>query len=114
MNKQNGIQEIFFKFLMQYNFEEQDLDYEVLLKHISNVQTLSDLGNSGTAIFDLSKREIVFFSNNFGKLLGYNPSDYNEMGQNFFADKIHPEDALKCSINGVSYFPNGKNFSRNL
>ncbi|TAG53218.1 MAG: hypothetical protein EAZ27_11175 [Cytophagales bacterium] len=102
MNKQNGIQEIFFKFLMQYNFEEQDLDYEVLLKHISNVQTLSDLGNSGTAIFDLSKREIVFFSNNFGKLLGYNPSDYNEMGQNFFADKIHPEDALKCSINGVS------------
>ena len=32
MTAQDSINEIFFKFLMQYQFEEQDLDYTLLDK----------------------------------------------------------------------------------
>ncbi len=102
MSEQNSIHEIFFKFLMQQKYDEKELDYSVVPKHALALQTLSDIGNSGTGIFDLCKREIIFYSSNFGELLGYKLSDYEKIGQQFFAEKIHPDDALKCSISGVS------------
>ena len=39
MTEQDSINEIFFKFLMQYQFEEQDLDYTFLDKHKVALQT---------------------------------------------------------------------------
>jgi hypothetical protein len=68
------------------------------------LQALSDIGNSGTSIFDFCKRQIIYFSVNFGRLLGYEPSDYKELGQMFFAGKIHPEDSRHLSIKGVSAY----------
>jgi DNA-binding CsgD family transcriptional regulator len=102
MADNNSIEEIFFKFLTQYTFDEAALDYSVVPKHAVVLQTLSDIGNSGTGIFDFCKRQTVFYSSNFGGLLGYEPADYKEAGQQFFADKIHPDDSLKLSISGVS------------
>ena len=102
MTEQNSIEEIFLKFLTQYQFDEESLDYSVVAKHSRVLQTLSDIGNSGTGIFDFCKREIIFYSSNFGSLLGYELSDYQEFGQYFFANKIHPDDALKLSLNGVT------------
>ena len=46
MTAQDSINEIFFKFLMQYQFEEQDLDYTLLDKHKIALQTLAKIGNS--------------------------------------------------------------------
>lgn len=102
MSENSYIQEIFFKYLQQFKFNEKALDYSLIDKHKTALQTLSNIGNSGTGIFDLCKREVIFHSSNFGVLLGYNTSDYKDIGQQFFASKIHSEDALKCSINGVS------------
>ena len=102
MTEQDSINEIFFKFLMQYKFEEQDLDYPALDRHKMALQTLSTIGNSGISVFDISKRQTVFFSSNYGALLGYSPSDYEKMGQQFFAAKIHPDDKLKLSLQGIS------------
>ena len=59
MTEQDSINEIFFKFLMQYQFEEQDLDYTLLDKHKVTLQTLANIGNSGISLFDISKRQIV-------------------------------------------------------
>ncbi len=98
----NSIQEIFFRFLMQYTFDENDLDYSLVPKHIAALQTLSEIGNSGVNIFDINKREILFYSANFGKLLGYSPADYAATSYQFFESKIHPEDKLTLSLNGVS------------
>jgi DNA-binding CsgD family transcriptional regulator len=75
------------------------------------LQILSDIGNSGTGIFDFAKKQTIFYSSNFGRLLGYSLNDYKEIGQQFFADKIHPEDALSCSLNGVSILKILSNFS---
>jgi DNA-binding CsgD family transcriptional regulator len=111
MKAQNSIEEIFFKYLNQYTFEENNLDYSKVAKHQLALQTLSDLGNSGTGIFDLSKKQMIFYSGNFGKLLGYNKTDYEGVGQMFFAGKIHPEDAYKCSSHGVSILKILSNFT---
>ncbi len=111
MTEQNSIEEIFLKFLTQYKFEEESLDYSVVEKHSRALQTLSDIGNSGTGIFDFCKRKIIFYSSNFGSLLGYQQADYQELGQYSFASKIHPEDALKLSINGVTILKLMNSFS---
>lgn len=111
MTEQYSNEELFFKFLLQYKFNENDLDYSALYKHTVVLQTLSTIGNSGINVFDLNKRQVVFYSSNFGELLGYIPSDYEKTGQQFFYDKIHPEDKLKLNINGVSFLKIFNNFS---
>lgn len=112
MAETNSIHEIFFKYLSQYDFNEEILDYSIVDNHIKTLQSISDIGNSGTGIFDVSKKEAIFYSSNFGKLLGYSPSDYQTLGQNFFAKKIHPEDAYKCSVSGVTILKILSNFNR--
>ncbi len=102
MEANNSIQEIFFKFLMQYQYDENDLDYSVVPKHIQTVQALSEIGNSGINIFDLHTKQMLFFSANFGKLLGYSPADYAETSFHFFDGKIHPEEKPTLAINAVS------------
>jgi len=104
MPEQNSVEEIFFKFLMEYKFDEKDLDYSLVQKHITALQTLSSIGNSGFSLFDISKREVLFYSSNFGQLLGYVQSDYEKTGQQFFVSKIHPEDALQLSLKSISVF----------
>ncbi len=78
------------------------MDYAKVQKHEQALQSIAALGNSGTGIFDLAKKAVIFYSNNFGNLLGYQQSDYKEIGQQFFAEKIHLDDVLTCSMNGVS------------
>jgi DNA-binding CsgD family transcriptional regulator len=102
MSDANYIQEIFFKFIMQYQYDEKDLDYSLTMKHIHTLQILSEIGNSGINVFDMNKREILFYSANFGKLLGYTQADYAETSYHFFDAKIHPKDKLTLSLNAVS------------
>ena len=104
MSEQDSINEIFFKFLLRYKFEEKDLDYSVLDKHKIALKTMYNVTNASINVFDICKREVVFYSSNFGALLGYVQSDYENNGQQFFADKIHPEDKLKLSLQGISTF----------
>lgn len=111
MSKENSIEEIFFKFLIKYQFNQDELDYTLLPKHIASLQLLSEIGNSGVNIFDVNKKEIAFFSPNFGKLLGYTPADYQETGHYFFDQKIHPEDKLKLALNSISIFKIFDSFS---
>lgn len=111
MNEQSSIEEIFFRYLLQYRFDEEDLDYGIVQKHAAVLQTLSDISNSGTSIFDLCKRQIVFYSSNYGKLLGYSPSDYEKTGQQFFDSKIHEDDKRNSSLNGVTVLKLFDNFS---
>lgn len=102
MAEENSIEEIFLKFLNQFKYDEETLDYSLVAKHANILQTLSDIGNSGTGVFDFCKREIIFYSSNYGGLLGYKRSDYEDIGQQFFAQRIHPDDALKLSSNGIT------------
>ncbi len=113
MSENNSIEEVFLKFLTQYQFDEQQLDYSIVKKHEAVLQRLSDIGNSGTSIFDLCKRQIIFYSSNYGELLGYTASDYEALGQMFFAGKIHPDDAHHLSVQGVTMYKLLNSFSSN-
>jgi DNA-binding CsgD family transcriptional regulator len=111
MTEQNSSEELFLKFIQQYKFKESDLNYSALEKHRLALQTLSSIGNSGIHVFDLNKRQVVFYSSNFGELLGYSRSEYEKTGQLFFYDKIHPEDIVKLNTFGVSLQKIFSNFS---
>ena len=102
MSESNGIQEIFFRHLLQLKYENENLDYGLVAKHIKALTMLAGTIHSGIGLFDFSKREMVFYSSNYGQYLGYKPDDYRDKGQHFFAEKIHPQDALKLSLHGVS------------
>lgn len=111
MKEKSSVEEIFFKFLSQYKFDEKNLDYSILDKHTVALQTLSTIGNSGISVFDVYKRKVAFYSSNFGAQLGYYPTDYEKTGQQFFEERIHPEDKLKLSHLGVSTFKLYNNLS---
>lgn len=111
MAEHNKIEEIFFEYLLQYQFDECDLDNSLFEKHKGVLQKLSDVSNSGICVFDVCKRQVVFYSSNFGKLLGYSPADYQETGQHFFESKIHEDDKRDLSFNGVTVFKLFNNFS---
>jgi DNA-binding CsgD family transcriptional regulator len=100
--EQNSIYELFFKFLMQYQFDESNLDYSIIPKHIASLRTLAGVTHSGVTIFDVHKKQVIFFSPNFGKLLGYLPSEYEELNHQFFDSKIHPEEKHQLALNGIS------------
>lgn len=102
MQELNSIQEVFFAFLQQYKFDEEQLDYSVLPVHVKSLQIMAEVSNSGVGIFDVHKKEIAFFSSNYGKMLGYKPSDYQKENYRFFEDKIHPDERYQLSLQGVS------------
>lgn len=112
MTELNSIQEIFFAFLQQYHFREEDLDYSVLPGHINALQTLAEVSNSGVSIFDVNKREIVFFSSNYGKMLGYKPEDYQHLNYRFFEERMHPDERYRLALQGVSAFKMFNAFTR--
>ncbi len=100
----NPIKQVFFGFLERLRFEEKDLNPQLLEQHLERLSWLSQVGNSGINVFDLQKREIVFYSPNFGTQLGYKPDDYEGLNHRFFESKIHPEDQLPCALNGISAY----------
>ncbi len=111
MQESNSIEQIFFKYLSELQFDEKQLDYSLVEKHAHVLETISTLSNSGTSIFDLHKRQIVFYSSNYGQNLGYKHSDYKDIGQMFFGLKIHPDDTFQLSTNGVTIYKIFNNLS---
>ncbi|MFY7898970.1 MAG: LuxR C-terminal-related transcriptional regulator [Chitinophagaceae bacterium] len=102
MEQSFDFQQVFFNYLNEFAFDESKLNYHLVEQHKTALQTISAIGNSGTGIFDVAQKKVLFYSSNFGKLLGYQPDDYQNIGQEFFAAKIHPEDAITCSLNGIA------------
>jgi len=102
MEEKSSIYELFFKFLLQYKFDENDLNYSIIPKHIKSLQTLASVSNSGVNIFDVNRKEVIFFSSNFGKLLGYDSAESVDLNHQFFESKIHPDEKHQLALNAIS------------
>ncbi|MCA6364035.1 MAG: PAS domain-containing protein [Bacteroidetes bacterium] len=102
MQPQNSIQEIVFTFFQQYQFAENDIDYRVLDAHIHSFESLAQLSNSGVSIFDLNTKKTIFYSSNYGKLLGFQQEDFAVDNYNFFEARIHPDEQHTLAVYGVS------------
>ncbi|MDD2612607.1 MAG: LuxR C-terminal-related transcriptional regulator [Bacteroidales bacterium] len=106
MNKQDSknIANVYFELLNRQKFAAEELDYSILDKHIPMLQTLATVGNSGVSVFDVFKKEHVFYSPNFGVLLGYDANLIKEKGPEYWDEKIHPDDYVSLMQNGISIF----------
>jgi DNA-binding CsgD family transcriptional regulator len=101
-NLKNQFFTTYIELLNQQKFVSKDLDYSILDKHRALLQQLADIDNSGICIFNLHKNEHVFYSPNFCTLLGYKFKEIEEKGQNFLDEKIHPDDYIELTKNGIS------------
>lgn len=95
---------IFDTFIEVINLQAplKDLDYSKFEKHRPLLETIAKLGNSGVSIFDLSKKGHIFYSPNFGELLGFDLKQIEEKGEEFIDSKIHPEDYSLLVKNAIS------------
>jgi DNA-binding CsgD family transcriptional regulator len=68
---------------------------------------MAEVNNCGISIFDLHKREHVFASYNFSSLFGYDMTEVEKRGNEYFNSKVHPDDLillLKTGIKVVQLF----------
>jgi len=91
----------YFELLDQQKFVAEELDYSIFDKHKPLLRTLATIGNSGVSVFDLFKKEHIFYSPNFGQLLGFDIKQIEEKGQVFLDAKIHPDDFVALMQNGI-------------
>jgi DNA-binding CsgD family transcriptional regulator len=107
MNELEILSKEYYELLNQQQFVEHELDYSILEKLKPTLSKLSDLSNSGITVFDLHKKEHVFTSYNFSKILGYDLTEINKGGNDYFNSRVHPEDLLilmKFGINILKFF----------
>jgi DNA-binding CsgD family transcriptional regulator/PAS domain-containing protein len=106
MTNQNNedIIKTFFEIINQQSFIEDELDYSIFEKHKPLLQTIATVGNSGVSVFDIFKKEHLFYSPNFGQLLGFDLKQIEEYGHSFLDEKIHPDDFIALTLNGISLF----------
>jgi DNA-binding CsgD family transcriptional regulator/PAS domain-containing protein len=112
MNEVEKLYAEYFELLSRQQFEEADLDYELLNKHIEFLRQMDALGDSAISIFDMNKKEHIFVSDNYSKMLGYDLAEVEAQGNSFFDSKVHPEDFLTNMKNGIELIKFA--FSRSL
>ena len=99
---QQELANTYAELLNQQKFVPKELDYSIFDKHKPLLQSLANLGNSGISVFDLFKKEHLFYSPNFGQLIGYDLQQIGKKGQAFLDAKIHPDDLIALTQNGIS------------
>lgn len=91
----------------EQKFEATELNYTFFEEQRGILNTLAEVGNSGVSIFDCYKRKHIFYSLNFGKLLGYDKMTIEQEGLGFMENKTHPDDLnilLESSIYSMKLF----------
>lgn len=102
MAADNTLFETFNALLHQQVFIKEKLDYTVLDKHIPLLRTIAQMGNSAVSVYDLCQEEHVYYSSNFGTLLGYNAEEATQKGKEYWDSKIHPEDYIALTLSSMS------------
>lgn len=102
MSENIDIQRVYFELIQQLEFDEEDLDYSIFDQQLPTLKTLAKIGNSGVSVFDMFKKEHIFYSTNYGEVLGYKELITENFDQQFLDDKIHPEDKIALMRNGIS------------
>lgn len=85
----------YYKLLDGFEFDEADLDYGMLPKHIEMLRQLNVIESSSISIFDLYKREHIYISSGFESQLGWNIKEAEQEGSSYIDKRIHPDDLLK-------------------
>jgi len=94
MEELNQLFQEYNALLEAQKFDEASLDYLQVEKHIDFLTRLDVIENSAISVFDLFRKEHVFVSNNYSKMLQYNLAELESKGNDFFNSRVHPEDFI--------------------
>ncbi|MEI7595281.1 MAG: helix-turn-helix transcriptional regulator [Bacteroidota bacterium] len=84
------------------NFDENDLDYTILKKHIEYLEKIDEYCNSIFVIFDLFKKKHLFVSKNAERILHFN-LELASSDESYFDLRIHPND-VPLILEAGTYF----------
>lgn len=100
-DEREKINMLYYEQLQRQQFVAEELDYAVFEIHRPVLRTLAALGNSGISVYDMFKKEHLFYSPNFCAALGYDMSEVVADGQQYLDSRIHPDDHLILMKNGI-------------
>ncbi len=90
--------------LDRQRFEEKDLDYGILDYHTRFLDQLDVIESSSISIFDLFKRDHVYFSRKFESVFGWDLEKAHREGAAYANRKIHPDDVIPMWEAGNHFF----------
>ncbi len=102
MSELEQIGQEYFQVISQQVFDAAQLDYTVFEKQIPFLNQMAAIKNSGISVFDFYKKEHIYNSNNMHNLFGYDLEKIKEIGTDYYDSRIHPEDFLSLTKNGLS------------
>ena len=102
MNELNKLYLEYFEILENQNIQSENVNYELVGKHIKFLKQLDLIENSSISVFDLFKKEHVFVSANFSQMLGYDLNEIEKQGNNYFNSRTHPDDFLQNLKMGIA------------
>jgi len=88
------------QFQINQLFRKEELDYSILNKHISFLESLSVIQNSVISIFDLNEMEHAYLSSNYSDLLGWHQDKIDVPDMEYINQRMHPDDLTH--LNNVS------------
>lgn len=91
----------YFEILQGQDIQPEDVDYRLVEKHVAFLKQLDLIENSSISVFDLYKKEHVFVSANFSRMLGYDLNEIEKQGNHYFNSRVHPEDFLQNLKMGI-------------
>jgi DNA-binding CsgD family transcriptional regulator len=101
------------KLYIEYNdlldsqcFIEDDLDYNVLEKHVPFLDKIDELSNSAIMIFDLFKRRHVYVSRNVSRIFHLDKEKATEPGS-YIEEMTHSEDLIHLMEAGIYFLKYG-------
>ncbi len=97
-----------FQFYQELNIREEDVDYRLLDRHLAFLDTLDVVQSSSISVFDMYRKEHVYLSRKFETVLGYDLEEASREGNQYFDDRIHPEDLEILLTEGLYFLRMGR------
>ncbi|HMQ05658.1 MAG TPA: LuxR C-terminal-related transcriptional regulator [Saprospiraceae bacterium] len=91
----------YYHWLNKQQFFPEELDYSIFEKQKPLLNQMARINNSGITVFDMYKKEHIYTSYNFTEILGYDLDSIQSLGNDYFNQRIHPDDMIELLKNGI-------------
>ena len=85
-------------------FNDAQLDYSVLERHIQFLESIKSVHNSAISIFDLARMQHVYLSSAFETLLGWDLEEAGKPGHAYIDNRLHPDDLEHLNRSSSFFF----------
>ncbi len=93
----------YYQLLAKQSFDAEKLDYRILERHKKLLDQLDVVGSSAISIFDMYKKEHVYFSSKYNTLFGYDIDQAHAEGNSYADRRVHPDDMPSLLEAGMDF-----------